>query len=277
MPGTETITRSETRERELSQLEAQRPELSAWLRPLRISLASLEDGTWKGAIPVCSQMRAPDAPVLDDAAVAVEPARVRSHVRAVLLAALGPRDFESASTMDELALLELAISGDEAAMVSPALGAAMHLAALPLLITCAQHTPPPPQWAHGYCPVCGAPPVFSEVLGLERSRHLRCGRCCAAWKTNVLVCPFCSETDHAQLGSLVPDGPQGQICWVETCNTCRGYLKARAALRSMNAENVLIEDARTIDLDFVAAERGYVRTAGSGHPVRLRITPDAVS
>jgi formate dehydrogenase maturation protein FdhE len=96
-----------------------------------------------------------------------------------------------------------------------------------------------------------------EVVGLERARHLRCARCGAGWKANVLHCPFCDERDHAQLGSLRPDGPQGQICWVETCQTCSSYIKARAALRGAAPEHVLIEDARTLELDIAAAERGF--------------------
>ena len=256
--------------RELTALEAERPELSPWLRPLGISLASLDDGTWDGVVPRCSQQRSSNQPVLHDAVVAVERVRVRAHVRAVLTAALPAPDLAATDAMDEVALLAHAVNRADGDPDSPALNAAAQLAAIPMLITCARAAAAVTHWAHGYCHVCGGSPVFAEVLGLERTRQLRCGRCCAAWKTNVLVCPFCRETDHAHLGSLVPEGPQGQICWVETCNTCHGYIKARAALRGMSAESVLIEDARTIDLDLVAAERGFAKPANSHH-AQLRL------
>ena len=272
MPRAETVARSASRDRELSELETQRPELSAWLRPLRVSLASLDGGTWTNAIPVCSQHRAPDAPLLHDAIVTIEYDRVVAHVRAVLRAALSDRDFESAAGIDALTLLSHAVNRGDSCLDSPAIEAAADIAAIPLLVACARATSAAvTQWAHGYCHVCGELPVFAEVLGLERTRQLRCARCCTAWKTNVLICPFCGESDHARLGSLVPDGPQGQICWVETCSTCKGYIKTRAALRSMIAESVLIEDARTVDLDLVAIERGFTKPSDRSHRAVIRL------
>jgi FdhE protein len=271
MSRTETSTRNESLDRELSALAAQRPELAPWLRPLGVSLRSLGDGTWDGVLPVCSQHRSADQPVLHDAAVAVDGARVRAHVQAVLAAALAGAELATASGLDQLALLERGVNRIDAELDSPALIAAIHLAAIPLMITCARAAPAVTQWAHGYCHVCGGWAVLAEVLGLERTRQLRCGRCCAAWKTNVLVCPFCGESDHQKLGSLVPDGPQGQICWVETCGTCHGYIKTRATLRTMSAENVLIEDARTIDLDIVAAERGFAKPDHAARLAHLRL------
>ena len=276
MPRTEARTGSETRQRELSALAVQRPELEPWLRPLAISLRSLDDGTWEGLMPVCSQHRSPAEPVLHHAHVAIERERVRAHLLAVFTAALSPADLERAHGIDPVVHLEQAVNRAGAGLHSPALNAAAQLAAIPLLISCAHAAPAVTQWTQGYCHVCGDAPILAEVLGLERKRQLRCGRCCAAWMTNVLVCPFCGESDHEKLGSLVPEGPQGQVGWVETCSTCRGYVKARAALRAMSAESVLIEDARTIDLDFVAAERGFFKPEAD-HLAAVRLSAREVN
>jgi hypothetical protein len=40
---------------------------------------------------------------------------------------------------------------------------------------------------------------------------------------------------------------------------------------------VLVEDARTIDLDLIAAERGFGKPSGVGHPAQLRITVRGVN
>jgi FdhE protein len=203
-------------------------------------------------------------------------------VSAVLAAALGAE--ARRHVFDAAALLEAAVAHDDdrmttlaaAAEVDPsALAVAAQLAAVTLLQSCARALGPDSitSWSLGYCPVCGAQPTLAEVLGLERRRHLRCGRCGAGWSTEVLLCPFCNERDHEKLGSLVPDGTAGQLAWVETCNTCQGYLKVRATLRAAAPQMVLIEDARSVELDLAAAERGFKRPDRPGFTVRVRLSP----
>lgn len=274
-----------TRQRELTELAAQRPELATWLHPLSVSLAALASEELRALVPMCAAARAPEAPMLHDAVLLLDAAAMRTHVHAVLTASLGQRQRARIEGIDPLRLLELAIAQDDeginalaadAQVEPPALNAAAQLAAVPVLIACAQAVAPRPlnNWPHDYCHVCGALPVLAEMLGLERTRHLRCGRCGASWQSHVLLCPFCHERDHAKLGSLVPDGAQGQVVWAETCNSCQGYIKTRAALRGVSAESVLIEDARTLELDLVAVERGYQKPARVGFAVRVRIIPN---
>ena len=280
MPRAEIGNRAAARDRELNELEAQRPELSAWLRPLRSSLASL-DNVWSNLVPVCAQERRTDAPLLDGAVLPVDSAVLRLHVRTVLHAALAGEHRPNIDRLDAIALLECAIARDTAAidqmaesagLNALAVNAAVQLAAVPLLIACARNLAAAAikSWPHACCHLCGAPPALAEVLGLARSRQLRCGRCGSGWNTHVLFCPYCGERDHAKLGSLVPEGQLGQICWIETCHTCMSYVKARAALRAIAAEHVLIEDARSLDLDLVAVERGFAKPSGGGLAVRVR-------
>ncbi|MGH7444177.1 MAG: formate dehydrogenase accessory protein FdhE, partial [Longimicrobiales bacterium] len=155
------------------------------------------------------------------------------------------------------------------------LGAAAQLAALPLLHASARALAPATRddWRERYCHVCGALPLVVEALGLDRARQLRCGRCGSGWNTHVLLCPFCGEHDHARLGSLVPEGPAGQVCWVETCTTCRGYWKTRAVLRGTAPEALLLDDACSLELDVAATERGFARPAREGFQVRVRVAP----
>jgi FdhE protein len=153
-----------------------------------------------------------------------------------------------------------------------ALASVTHLAALPLLRACAAglQNQIPASWAHGYCPICAAWPALAERRGLDRSRRLRCGRCAAEWEIEWLLCVYCGERDHQRLGSLVPEG-SGELVNVETCASCRGYLKSVAALQAIPPFNLLLEDLATIELDLVAMDRGYTRPPANGFPLDLRI------
>ncbi|HEX6309625.1 MAG TPA: formate dehydrogenase accessory protein FdhE [Longimicrobiales bacterium] len=281
MSGAESAVRYGT---QLSELERQRPELGPWLRPLGIALNAAALEPWRSLAPMCAQDRAADAPALHGALVPLEPTAVRGHVRAVLAAALGSAGRARRQEIDAAALLEIAVAQDDEQLARLAadidtdaaiLAAAAQLAALPLLHACARALAPHPVrgWTQRHCHVCGALPLMAEVIGLERTRQLRCGRCAAAWHTQVLLCPFCGERDHARLGSLVPDGAVGQVCRIETCATCRGYWKTRTVLRSAAPEALLLDDARTLELDVAAAERGYERPQRGGFATRIRIAP----
>jgi FdhE protein len=283
MPKVEN-NRRDTTGRGLTELETQRPELLVWLRPLRIALASLESEPWQHIMVVCSDARGADEPMLHGAVAPVDATQVNACVRSVLHAALGSAARPGVDRIDSIPLLEFAIAHDHQGIASianvanvdaHALEAAAQLAAMPMLIACTHTLAPQPRhdWPERFCHVCGALPALVEVVGLERARHLRCARCGAGWKVNVLTCPFCDERDHARLGSLMPDGPQGQICWVETCQTCSSYIKARAALRGAAPEHVLIEDARTLELDIAAAERGFHKPDHGSFGTTVRFAP----
>jgi len=115
-------------------------------------------------------------------------------------------------------------------------------------------------WSRPVCPSCGAPPTIGVVLGKERERRLCCGRCGTGWAYPRVRCTSCGEADHRRLGTLHPAG-EGDYRRVETCESCRGYLKTVAALDLPNVDRVLELDLETAGLDFVALERGYRRGA----------------
>jgi FdhE protein len=58
---------------------------------------------------------------------------------------------------------------------------------------------------------------------------------------------------------------------VDTCLTCKGYVKTRALLQPTPPYAVVLEDLATVDWDIVALERGYVRPTRPGYPLRVRL------
>ena len=285
MPGGAKINDDGAALRELHALEAQRPELARWLHPLGLAIAATSNEPWRGLVPLFAASAEAGAPVLHNAIVQLPADALHVHVRAIIAAALG---HSTPDILDATALLHAAIAHDDEAIAelaaelridTPSLTVAAQLAALTVLHVCAQAADAETiaGWTYGYCPVCGSQPTLAEVLGLERRRSLRCGRCGAGWHTDVLRCAFCGELDHNKLGSLVPEGTAGQLAWVETCDSCHGYLKVRAALRAARPHLVLIEDARSVELDVAAVERGFHRPDRPGFAVHVRFAPASLA
>lgn len=129
-----------------------------------------------------------------------------------------------------------------------------------------------PGWAKGYCPVCGSWPTFAEVRGIERDHFFRCGRCNGDWQAHRLFCPFCGNTDHRQLISLMPESP-GAARAVDVCKICLGYVKSFTTLQAAAA--VMIDDLASVDLDIAALEHGYKRPEGPGY--RFEVTAVAAT
>jgi FdhE protein len=127
-------------------------------------------------------------------------------------------------------------------------------------------------WTQGYCPVCGAWPLRAELRGIERERHLRCGRCGADWIGTWLCCTYCGEKDHERLGLLSKEG-QLESRRVETCSSCHRYLKAFAALTPASPLEMLLDDLETLELDLAARERGFSRPDALGYSIEVRVLP----
>ena len=165
-------------------------------------------------------------------------------------------------------LLQPALDADGAAIARAAAGAGVDAEALARLLElalqpvlwvaaerCAALTDLD-RWDRGYCPVCGSWPVLAELVGAERRRVLRCGRCGTGWSWLVLLCPYCGNDDHRTLGTLAqPDSADR----VDTCERCHGYIKAIATYASHPAVRLAAEDVATVHLDVGAREAGYTR------------------
>ncbi|HEV8455657.1 MAG TPA: formate dehydrogenase accessory protein FdhE [Gemmatimonadales bacterium] len=284
-PGLRTDTAAR-----LAELERQRPEWHAWFRLLSETERALDDRGWCTPLDEAELgdglAGSDDAPLLNGRTLKVDPGAAQRLVRRLASTAAVGHLTDAASlrgyrpsVADAVALIvaavrqdltELAALADAADVERGPLTSVAHLAALPLLQSCGRLLADrvPPSWHHGYCPICAAWPILAERRGLDRSRQLRCGRCAAAWEVQWLYCVYCGEREHERLGSLVPEDG-GEILKVETCASCRGYLKSIATLQGAQPFELLLRDLETVELDLVAVERGYGRPEESGFKLKV--------
>lgn len=109
------------------------------------------------------------------------------------------------------------------------------------------------------CPVCGSGPVAGLLLGVERLRYLVCARCTTEWHLPRVHCASCQATDS--IGSLSIEGgtpARPAPVRAETCDACHHYVKLLDQEQLPGAE-ATADDAATIVLDLLVAERGYRR------------------
>jgi FdhE protein len=278
----------------LAELERQRPEWRAWLRLLGEARRALDDPGW-GTPFAEAESADGDAgastqpPLLHGRTLEVDAARIQRLVRRLALTTSAEEAAGAASlrgyrpsTVEAMELVAAAVRQDLAEIgalaaaggVDPgALMSLADLAALPPLHSSgrllAHHVPR--FWPHGYCPICASWPIIAERRGLDRTRRLRCGRCGADWPVEWLCCIYCGEREHERLGSLVPED-RGETLIVETCASCRGYLKSIATLQQIPPFALLLQDLETVELDLVALDRGYSRPQGGGFALDVRVT-----
>ncbi|MGH7546811.1 MAG: formate dehydrogenase accessory protein FdhE [Gemmatimonadales bacterium] len=270
-------------ETRLTGLEQHNPEWRSWLALVRETAALLHEHAW--AAPLAEEPAAPHqpaTPLLDGRQLGVDAGRVRDAVTRLAAASGHPSLAGYRSSPDDaVALVEATVRQDEVrsgALATAAgteagiLATVGRLVAFPILVACGRQLAGslPADWPHGYCPICGAWPVLAELIGIDRARRLRCGRCACDWQVNWLHCPYCGENDHRQLGALVPEGgPETRK--IETCDSCLGYVKSVATLQPAPPIELLLCDLETVELDLVAADRGFVRPPGLGYPVDVRV------
>jgi len=118
--------------------------------------------------------------------------------------------------------------------------------------------PEGPRWDRGACWVCGEPALLAELRGNVQARHLRCGRCAASWGYPRLACVHCRNDEPSTRGVLLPSVRAG-TSRVETCDVCRGYLKAVITYDPVPPDLLAVVDLETVPLDFLARARGYER------------------
>ena len=179
---------------------------------------------------------------------------------AIILAGI---ERDSATT--EILAERLSVAADTVAVLG-------QVSAFPVLLNAARHLDPETSrtWQRGYCPVCGAWPALAEMRGIQRERRMRCGCCSSDWMLPVLRCAFCNEMDHNKLGSLLTENDQQQVR-VETCSTCRGYLKTVSTLSALPFHVLALKDLETVAFDLAAHDRGYSRPAAQAWHVQVEI------
>jgi len=264
----------------LAELDQRRPEWRGWLELLEV-VASHESSVAVRESPIVrreSRVAGGESPLplLHRCRIRVDAGGHQALLRRLLSTAAGA-DFEGAASLREfrptrddvvgLVLAAVRQDGDQLAAIADAadvdrgaLASVAHLAALPLLQACGRQlrSEIPAYWPQGYCPVCAAWPILAERRGLDRSRRLRCGRCSSEWEVEWLCCIYCREREHRRLGTLEPE-EGGERLKVETCASCKGYLKSISTLQGFSPLELLLQDLETIELDLVAMDRGFGR------------------
>lgn len=157
---------------------------------------------------------------------------------------------------------------DDVALVEPRLGFWVWVAAGPVLEIGAASVVIPDEWKGAACPVCGGRPQASAIA--EESgefmagspRSLICGRCTTWWPYPRVTCAVCGEEDPRLMESFLVEGRRSVR--VDTCATCRGYIKT-FDLREPGAVDLvpLVDDVATLTLDVWAQQRGFSRSAPS--------------
>jgi FdhE protein len=291
MPRTAGGLRTDTTSR-LSQLQQQRPEWQAWIRLLAIvAQASHDDGSSivLNEPDLATEFPASrdDAPLLHKRSLQADLSGIHGLLERLAAAAGGAVEGGTSlhqyrpSRAETLTLVSAAAVQDHErlqtfaasrGLSAGALATVAHLAAYPLLQSCGRQLESSisASWQHGYCPVCAAWPTLAERRGLDRSRRLRCGRCSTQWEVPWLLCIYCGERNHERLGSLEADG-EGEVLKVETCATCKGYLKSIATLQGFPAFELLLQDLETVEFDLVALDRGFTRPQNGGFMLELEI------
>jgi FdhE protein len=272
----------------LDDLKRRRNEWSPWLAVVGEVVREFREPAWDAAVP-SADCRDTAVPRLDSMTVGVPATSVRRFLdRLIRVAAQGDSPKMAtlgrgvAADMDALQLFGASVCQDGGAIAAAAstsgadaeaLQAVAALLAVPFLHACARRFAPSlsPSWVQGYCPVCGSWPAFVEVRGIERTRAYRCGRCGSEWHARALCCPYCEMLDHDELASLVPEKSELNAS-IDACNQCRGYVKSFTKLQGCPAEDVMVEDLASVELDLAALEQEYTRPSGAGYPLTIRVT-----
>jgi FdhE protein len=272
---------------DIEALAREYPDWQPWLLVVEAVMREARDPSWESLVPTIESQET-DVPRLAGVHVAADLSKIRRWQQHLLRTAIrsgAPKmsqlDSLQKVTMNWAAVFEAALCEDGAALkqmadelgVDPESFSAIHaLIAVPFLHACNQHWQGSrvPGWTAGYCPTCGGWPAFAEMRGIERSRYLRCGRCGAEWQAHALFCCFCGNSDHNELGSLVPE-KSGSSRTVDTCNRCRGYLKTFTKLQGSAATKIILDDLASVDLDIAALEQGFKRPAGPGYALNSKV------
>ncbi len=113
------------------------------------------------------------------------------------------------------------------------------------------------EWNRGTCPICGSPPIVSELSGEEGKRMWICSLCAHKWQGPRMACPFCNNEDQEAHRYLFVEGDE--TVRVDTCEACRKYIKTIDSRKMGGKPHPLLEYMGTLHLDVLAQEEGYQR------------------
>jgi FdhE protein len=272
---------------DIEALAREYPDWQPWLLVVEAVMREARDPSWESLVPTIESQET-DVPRLAGVHVAADLSKIRRWQQSLLQTAaesgapkMSQLNSVQKSAINSTALFEAALCqngavlkqmADDPGVDAEPFFAITTLIPVPFLHACNRRWQGSrlPVWTAGYCPTCGAWPAFAETRGIERSRYLRCGRCGAEWQAHALFCCFCSNSDHKELGSLVPE-KSGSIRAIDTCNRCRGYLKTFTKLQGSAADKIMLDDLASVDLDIAALEQGFKRPPGPGYALNSKV------
>jgi FdhE protein len=116
-----------------------------------------------------------------------------------------------------------------------------------------------PQETGGRCGICGSLPSFAQLRREDGRRILHCGLCGTTWEFTRLACPWCETADREALNVLRLS--EGDPRWIETCESCGGYIKTVDERKLPLGETIIpvVEESATLHLDLLAEREGYIR------------------
>ena len=132
----------------------------------------------------------------------------------------------------------------------------VHLARLAAQLDATAVTPP----AAGICPVCGGAPVSSLVVGwtqASKARYCACSLCGTLWNHVRIKCTACGATEGIAYFTI-EDAPK--TIGVETCGTCRSYIKHMQQHEDTKLDPVA-DDIASYALDLLATNDEYRRSS----------------
>lgn len=113
------------------------------------------------------------------------------------------------------------------------------------------------------CPICGKHADFAVLDDKEHGRrYLACLSCSWQWPFKRMGCSYCGNNDHSELGYILLDDLKGYMIY--HCERCKSYLKTfdqRTAVGRLD-DNPLLENVKTLFLDMIAIEKGYLPIHG---------------
>jgi FdhE protein len=116
----------------------------------------------------------------------------------------------------------------------------------------------PSQSTYAVCPFCTRKPGLGVLrpMGEGAARSLVCSLCLNEWEFRRLVCPGCGEGDDKQLAVFAAS--EFDYIRVETCDTCKTYIKTIDLTKNGRAEP-LVDELASASLDLWAHDRGYTK------------------
>ena len=119
---------------------------------------------------------------------------------------------------------------------------------------------PGPLPGAGLCPVCGGKPQLGVLRpeGEGARRSLLCSFCLLEWEFRRIVCPACGEEDDKKLAFYrAQEFPHLRV---ESCDTCRRYLKS-VDLAQNGLAVPLVDEVASAPLDLWARDHALTKIA----------------